>query len=447
VTTLQTTALLDEHRRDAGLVRAVGVLALSASIFNGVVGAGIFTVPGALAAAIGPYAPFAFLVCAFGIAAIAICFAEGGSRVATSGGAYGYVEVAFGPLAGFIAALLLLLSDVLACGGIAAALADAVASVAPARAAAAARLAVIAGVIGGISMINVRGVTQGARLINLATLLKLVPLLVFVAVGASCIHGANFALQGAPNPSGVGRALILAFFAFTGMESSVCASGEVAHPARTIPRALAFAMLTVTGLYVAIQGVTQGILGSALATSTVPLADAMATISQPLRVLMLVGAAVSMFGWLCNDLLCSPRLLFALARDGLLPRQLGRVHARHNTPYVSILLYGTVAFGLAVTGTFAELAVLSTLMGAALYIGACLASWRLARRGLAVSGRPLGFRWLGAAAAIGVAAMLVLIALATRTEILGLVGVVAAGALLYALRVRIGARPAVLEHE
>jgi hypothetical protein len=106
-----------------------------------------------------------------------------------------------------------------------------------------------------------------------------------------------------------------------------------------------------------------------------------------------------------------------------------------------------VAFGLAVTGTFAELAVLSTLMGAALYIGACLAAWRLARRGIAVSGRPLGFRWLGGAAAIGVGGMLALIALAARAEILGLAAVIAGGALLYALRVRIGARPAVLEHE
>ncbi len=438
-----TTALLDEprpaeHGRDAGLVRTLGTLGLSAAIFNTVVGAGIFSVPAALAAAIGPYAPFAFLICAVGIGAIAICFAEGGSRVATSGGAYGYIEVAFGPLCGCVAAVLLLTSNVLACGGITAALADAVASVLPASAAGAARVVVICGAIGGIALINIRGVSQGTRLINVITVVKLLPLAIFVVVGVNFMHRGNFALASAPPTGGVGRALILAFFAFTGMEGSVCASGEVAAPARTIPRALGLTMLTVTALYISIQLVTQGILGGALAASTVPLADAMARIDLPLRALMLVGAAVSMFGWLSSDLLCSPRLLFALARDGLVPRPIGRVHPRHHSPYLAILLYGSVAAALAMSGSFAELAVLSALGVAPLYIGACLAAWRLARRGLTGSGTPLASRWLGAAATIGVLAMIALIALASRTEIWGLIAVIGASALLYGLRVRLG---------
>jgi APA family basic amino acid/polyamine antiporter len=88
--------------RDEGLVRKVGPWGLAASVVGIVVGAGIFAVPGALAAAVGPYAPLAFLVCGLAIGAVAICFAEGGSRMPTSGGVYGYIEAAFGPLTGYV---------------------------------------------------------------------------------------------------------------------------------------------------------------------------------------------------------------------------------------------------------------------------------------------------------------------------------------------------------
>ena len=95
--------ILRMSQRDAGLLRTIGTRGLAANIINSVIGAGIFAVPGALAACIGPYAPLAFLVCGVAIGAVAICFAEGGSRMPTSGGPYGYVEAVFGPLAGFIA--------------------------------------------------------------------------------------------------------------------------------------------------------------------------------------------------------------------------------------------------------------------------------------------------------------------------------------------------------
>ena len=72
---------MDATQRDAGLLRAVGPWTLASSIICNTVGAGIFAVPGALAASVGPYAPWALLLCAFGVGAVAICFAEGGSHL------------------------------------------------------------------------------------------------------------------------------------------------------------------------------------------------------------------------------------------------------------------------------------------------------------------------------------------------------------------------------
>jgi amino acid transporter len=299
------------------------------------------------------------------------------------------------------------------------------------------RGAVIVGVIGGIALVNIGGVARGARLVSATTTLKLAPLAIFILAGASAIHSSNFVLTVQPDVQGFGRAVILAVFALVGMETSLCASGEVVQPNRTIPRALAIAMLSTTILYVAIQVIAQGILGSSLATSKAPLADAMAHIHPALRAVMLAGTALSMFGWLGSDILGSPRQLFAFARDGLLPRVLGRLHPRSHAPYVAILCYSTIAIVLALTGSFAELVVLSTLSIAALYIAGCAASWALARRGVALSGTPLNFRFLGAATVIGISSMLALIALGSRQEIIGLATLIGLSILLYLIQARI----------
>ena len=429
--------LVRENQRDIGLVRAVGPWAFAASIVSMIVGAGIFAVPAALAACVGPYAPLAFLACGFAVGAVAICFAEGGSRVPTSGGVYGVIEAAFGPLAGYVCGTLLWVCCVLACGAVAAALADVAATLFPQSLIGPVRGAVIVGVIGGIALVNIGGVARGARLVSATTTLKLAPLAIFILAGASAIHSSNFVLTVEPDAQGFGRALIFAVFALVGMETSLCASGEVVQPNRTIPRALTIAILSTTILYVAIQVIAQGILGSSLATSKAPLADAMAHIHPALRAMMLAGTALSMFGWLGSDILGSPRQLFAFARDGLLPRVLGRLHPRSHAPYVAILCYSTIAIGLALTGTFAELVVLSTLAIAALYIAGCAASWVLARRRVALSGTPLNFRFLGAATVIGISSMLALIALGSRQEIIGLATLIGLSILLYLIQARI----------
>jgi APA family basic amino acid/polyamine antiporter len=427
-----------QNQRDVGLVRAVGLWAFAASIVSMIVGAGIFAVPAALAACVGPYAPLAFLACGFGVGAVAMCFAEGGSRVPTSGGVYGVIEAAFGPLAGYVCGTLLWVCCVLACGAVAAALADAVASLFPQSFIGPVRATVIVGVVGGIALVNIGGVVRGARLVSATATLKLAPLVIFIVAGAGAgaIHSSNFLPTVQPDAQGFSRAVILAVFALVGMETSLCASGEVVQPNRTIPRALIIAMLSTTILYVAIQVIAQGVLGSSLATSKAPLADAMAHIHPALRALMLAGTALSMFGWLGSDILGSPRQLFAFARDGLLPRFLARLHPDSHAPYAAILCYGALAIVLALTGTFAELVVLSTLAIAALYIAGCAASWLLARRGVALSGTPLNFRFLGAATVIGISSMLALIGLGSRQEIIGLAALIGLSVLVYLVQSR-----------
>lgn len=428
---------MHEGQRDKGLVRAVTSWGLAAGIINSVIGAGIFAVPAAVAASVGPYAPLAFLICAVAIAAAAICFAEGGSRIPTSGGVYGYVETAFGPMAAYITGNVLWFGDALGAGAVSFALADVAASLFPASWMAPVHAVVIVAVIGGIALVNVGGAARGARLSEGTIVLKLLPLAIFIVAGAGAIHRANFLHMAAPSSSAFGRAAILALFSFTGMEAPLAASGEVEHPAKAIPRALVMAMLPVVVLYISIQLVAQGILGGALAHSSAPLADAMSAIHPALRLIMLGGAAVSMFGYLASDIFGSPRILFAFAREGLLPRALGRVHPRTHAPHIAILCYSAVSIALAVSGTFAELAVLTTLASAVLYIFGSAAAWRLARRGVEQAGPPLNFRHLTAAMLTAVISMLILIALASRAEILGVLAVIVLSALIYLILSRL----------
>jgi amino acid transporter len=429
--------------RDAGLIRAVGPGALAANIVNILVGAGIFAVPAALAASVGPYAPLAFLACAVAVGGVAICFAEGGSRVPTSGGVYGYIEAAFGPLAGFVAGTLLWVGDLLACGGVLAALGEMAASIVPPRLAPAAHVLSIVSIVALFVIVNIGGVSRGARLVTIATSAKLLPLAVFVAAGAFAIHAGYLLPAAAPPTQGIGRALLLALFTLMGMEAALAASGEVKDPSRSIPRALAIALGSVAVLYITVQVIAQGILGPALPGSAAPLADAMARVHPALRVLLLGGAGLSIFGWIASDILSSPRILFGIARDGLLPRPLGAVHPRWHTPHVAIACYALAATALALTGTFADLAVVSTLPMATLYIIGCAAAWRLKRDGVAEAGEPLGFRWLRTAAFVGAGSMVVLIALARRAEIVALVVLVAISVAWYQIqRVAGRARPA-----
>ncbi|MDE2305856.1 MAG: APC family permease, partial [Gammaproteobacteria bacterium] len=383
----------------------------------------------------GTWAIVVLLACALAVGAVAVCFAEGGSRVPSSGGAYAYIANAFGPMNGHIVGTMLWFSNLLADGGIAAALGDTVASVAPPAATAAVRALVIVGVIGGIAVVNLLSVRAGVRLLGGATVVKMLPLAAFLLFGASGVRAANLGLHsvGTANLAGIGRAGILAVFAYMGMEGALCASGEVRDPSRNIPRALFATLGLVTALYLAIQVVAQGILGAALAGSAAPLADAIARVNPGLRGLLILGTSLSLFGWLCSDILSTPRVVFAGARDGLLPRVFGRVAAGRGTPYVAIIAYASAAAAIALAGGFTELAVLSALAMAPVYVGGCLAAVSLKRRGVALAGAPLGFRGLGVAAAVGVGSMILMVAMASRAEILGLCAALALSALGYAI--------------
>ena len=381
---------------ERSLVRAIGTWALAAGVINVTVGGGIFRLPADVAAALGPAAPLAYVVCAIAMGLIVLCFAEAGSRVSLTGGPYAYVELAFGPYVGFLTGVLIWLLGTTAVAAVSTVFATNAAKLFPVFEQPAMRALLLIASFAIVTAVNITGVKQGSRLNGIATIAKLLPLLLLVVAGAVVVDPANLAISTMPAASDVTRASIVLIFAFSGIESALVPSGEVKDPARTVPRAVFMAMLAITLLYIAIQLVAQGVLGPALASSTTPLADAAGVVLGPWgRVLLLSAVVVSTFGYLSGMTLAIPRALYAFGRDGYLPSAVAAVHPRFRTPHVSIAIQSALACTLAIKSAFGPLAIISNVAALLVYFGCSVAALQLRRRNVQAGGIP--FRVPGAA--------------------------------------------------
>jgi amino acid transporter len=382
----------------------------------------------------------AYLVCAVATALVALCFAEAGSRVPRSGGPYAYVEAALGPYPGYLCGVLLWLGITLAMAAVATVLADALSGLFPRLAGRIPRAAVLAAMFLALTIVNVRGAALGSRLSGISTLAKLVPLLAFVALGLPHIRAANITFSTLPPLGTLGGAGLLLMFGFFGMESALQVSGEVTDASRTVPRAIAAALLGVAFLYVSVQLVAQGVLGSALAapeTSKAPLAAAAEQFAGRAGArLILIGMILSTFGFMAAMMLSTPRTLFALAADGFLPRPLASVHPQHHTPHVAIAVQAVIVCVIALTGTYVRLALVSDVAILIVYLACCVSAARLRHLNTYSEGKPFLMPagsvvpWLAAALIVG------LLARATAEAWLLTGAVVAAASLAFVARPR-----------
>ncbi len=422
-------------RNDGSLVRALGPVALAAAIANVTIGGGIFRLPAAVAASVGAAAPLAYVVCAIAMGLIVLCIAEAGSRVSLTGGPYAYVEQAFGPYIGFLAGAMLWVLGTTAVAAVSGVFADNVGALVPALGTPTMRAVVLIVAFAITGGVNLVGVQYGSRLNTIATAAKLAPLLLLVIVGLFSIKGENLVVTVAPSASTMTRACILLIFAFSGVESALVPSGEVRDPARTVPRAIFSAMIGITLLYILLQFVAQGVLGTALGTSTTPLADAAGAVFGPWgRSMLLIGVVVSTFGYLSGMTLAVPRTLFAFARDGFLPSAFARVHPQWKTPWIAIIVQLIVTCALAISASFGPLAIFSNVAALLVYFACAVAAWELRRRNVQEGGTP--FRVPGAAI-VPVLTCLVIIGLLTSitwAEWQVVLGVAALASLLFLLR-------------
>jgi basic amino acid/polyamine antiporter, APA family len=421
---------------DHQLVRAIGIPGLTANIVNSTIGAGIFALPAAVALQLGAASPLAYLICAVAMCLFVTCFAMAGSRVSLTGGLYAYVEAAFGRYLGFLAGVLYFLTAILAISGIIGLIATSIGGLVPALASQIGRVAVILFILVFLVTINIRGVRIGARAVETVTIIKLAPIIIFIVAGFFFIRPEAIAWPGWPRGDALGRSVLQLLFAFVGVEIALVPSGEVKNPARTVPRAIFVSLGVTTLLYILIQLVALGVLGSELGKyGDTALAEAAARFLGNMgRTLMLVGLAVSAFGWTASDILSSPRIIFAFGRDAFLPKLFAHVHPRFHTPDVAIITYATAAFILSFSSTFQKLAVLSNMAVLLLYILCCLAALELNRRDVRSDGAPFKFRGGSIVPVVAIIFIVWVLAHGTKDEFLITAASLAVASILFAVR-------------
>ncbi len=421
------------------LRRVIGVRTFTLSVINLIVGASIFVQPAAVAALVGNAAILAYLLTTALVMTMALCFAEAGSRVPHTGGGYAYVQRAFGDWAGTVEAALLWLS----CGAAAAAIADALVGtlsvVMPALARSGPRAAALITLFGLFAAINVKGARDGGRTVAVLTVLKLLPLAALVVWGVSAVRPEHYAWTGLPDATSFGRTALLLLFALTGFESAVLAGGELTNPARTLPVGVTLGVALSAAIYMVVHLVAQGVLGADLAHfQTAPLAEVASRIFGPGgRTLILIAAAVSMLGFMSGDLLSNPRVIYALAANGMMPRVFAWVHPRYGTPAVAILTYAVLACLLALFGGFTRLAIFSSVATLLMDLAVVLASVRLRQLGVEADQPPARLPGGLLIPAIATVLIVVLLCAATREELIAVSGFIALVSVYYLARQRL----------
>jgi len=182
-----------------------------------------------------------------------------------------------------------------------------------------------------------------------------------------------------PSARSFGETSLILFFAFVGFETSLGASGEIKDPKRTIPRAVMLGGICVFMVYILLQTITQGVLGGQIGVfKNAPLAAVAQNIVGPIgATILLIGAIISCLGNVGGDVLATPRLLFAGAKDGLFPKYLGKVHKKFATPYWALVTYAGLIFIFATTGGFEQLAIMSSCILLLIYLAVILAMLRI----------------------------------------------------------------------
>lgn len=351
----------------AQLIRGIGAIGGSFLVLNGMIGAGIFALPSAVAARAGVLSPWLFVAAGLLVILIVLAFAELGSYFRDSGGPALYSTTAFGPVVGFGTSWIYYVSRIASTAANSHAIALYLGSIWAWFDTQAGHAVVVTLVIGGLTLINVLGVKDSIRTLALFTFFKMVPLLILILLGMQFVSPDVLFPDTFPTVEDPGGTMLLLFYAFIGFEAIVMTAGETQNPRRTIPMAMLKTVLIITVIYLLIMLVYVVVLPDDL-DSGATLADVASRIVGPWgAVVMALTAVFSIGGNLAGSVLSASRLTLSMAEQHLLPQWFGRIHTKYASPANSVMFFGGIALAVALSGTFVKLAIASTLTRMVVY--------------------------------------------------------------------------------
>ncbi len=357
------------------LPRNLGLWGIWMLVVNGLIGAGIFGLPGGAATLAGEYSVLVYAFCALLILPIILCFAELGSYFRGTGGPIRYGTLAFGPFVGFQGGWLYYVARLISFSANTVLLTDSISYFISGASTGTGRIISLAVICVGLSVINVLGSIQSIRSMTLFTVIKfavliLLPLGGFIILGSTVIP--SF-VSPIPPSENLGAATLLLIYAFIGFEGVAVPAGEAKRPERDIPLGLLLGLAVVAVLYMVIQLVSQAAVPN-LANSKTPLLDVSASLFGPVgAIVLMVGVAASVLANLLSSMFSATRVTYALSLEKSLPSWFGEVHSRYLTPANSVVFFGLAAFLLAVFGSFTVLAAMTVLSRLFLYGMSCAA--------------------------------------------------------------------------
>jgi amino acid transporter len=376
-----------------GLKREIGLWGLVANSINITIGAGIFILPVIVAEKLGTGSITAYAICGGLMILIMLCFAEVGSRITVTGGAYTYIESVFGRFAGFLTANIFIFGGAItANAAVLNGLADTLSYFIPVFKDQLVRVGFFLIIFGGLAFANIKGVKNAVFIVKFNTVAKLIPLLMIVLFGWFFIDTGGIKLTLGDSINDIGEISLVLLFAFVGAETALNVSGEVKRPEKTIPGGIMISIIIIVIIYILIQLVVQSMLGESITHyRDAPLAEtAKLMFGVTGATIVVIGAVFSMFGNISGMVLNMPRILFAAARDNVIPfKFIAGVHQVYRTPHAAIIIYATLGFISASLGEFRQLAMLSSASYMLIYLGVILSVFKFRNSRVKKTGRLL----------------------------------------------------------
>lgn len=360
----------------------LGFLSMVLLGVNGIVGSGIFLLPGQIMNMVGNWSFAVYVLVTLHVLSIAWCFAQCAALFTKSGGVYLYAKEAFGDFIGFEIGLMRWVVGLLAWAALVSGFVTACSSIWPSVLFEPYRSGLIVFILGSLAVINILGIQLFQYINNLITIGKLLPLVLFVLLGVFYIDPPNYTplVWNDFEWEAFGTASVILFYAFAGFETIVIAAGEMKNPKKNIPLAIMVAISFCSLLYFLVQLIGVGIMGERLADSLTPLSDVARILLGEIGVWIVSLAMLFSIGG--TNLAASfivPRCAVVLAEDGMIPRWIA-TKSVFGTPIHAIWLTMCGTAILALTGSFSDLIVISVFARFAQYISTCLAAYVLHRQ-------------------------------------------------------------------